>query len=246
MRIRQLGIAGAWEVIPQLHGDNRGVFLEWYRSDRLADAVGGDAVGGDAVGGDAVGGPFRLAQANMSVSARDVVRGIHYADVPPGQAKYVTCVRGAVADVVVDLRVGSPTFGHWELVRLDEEQRRAVFLIEGLGHGFCALTEDATLAYLCSTTYNPAAERAVHPLDADLAIDWPAGVPVLSARDAAAPSLATARAEGLLPQAATCRAYLAERDRERERDRSAAAAPAGIPPGMRHPDGIWAGDVRNA
>ena len=102
MKIRPLAIEGAFEIIPAQHGDSRGLFLEWYRFDRLAEAVGH---------------PLRLAQANLSVSARGVVRGIHFADVPPGQAKYVTCSRGAVLDAVVDLRVGSPTFGQWEGVR---------------------------------------------------------------------------------------------------------------------------------
>ncbi|MEV2239320.1 dTDP-4-dehydrorhamnose 3,5-epimerase [Micromonospora sp. NPDC049891] len=194
MKLRPLSIEGAWEITPQQHGDPRGLFLEWYRFDRLAEAVGH---------------PLRLAQGNLSVSARDVVRGIHFADVPPGQAKYVTCVRGAVLDVVVDLRVGSPTFGRWEGVRLDDVDRRAVYLAEGLGHGFCALTDDATLTYLCSTTYNPSAEHAVHPLDEELGIDWPATVPQLSARDAAAPTLAQARAAGLLPGYDTCQRYVA-------------------------------------
>lgn len=174
MKIRPLGIGGAWEITPQQHGDPRGRFLEWYRHDRLAEAVGHR---------------LELAQANLSVSARGVVRGIHYADVPPGQAKYVTCVSGAVLDVVVDVRRGSPTFGRWEAVRLDDVDRRAVYLAEGLGHGFCALTDGATLAYLCSTTYHPAAEHAVHPLDPALGIDWPTGSPILSDRDAAAPLL---------------------------------------------------------
>lgn len=185
MKIRPLSIAGAWEVTPQQHGDPRGVFLEWYRHDRLAEAVGHR---------------LELAQANVSVSARGVVRGIHYADVPPGQAKYVTCASGAVLDVVVDLRVGSPTFGRWEAVRLDDVDRRAVYLTEGLGHGFCALTDGATVVYLCSTTYNPAAEHSVHPLDAALGIEWPVESPRLSARDAAAPPLA----EAPLPEYDAC------------------------------------------
>ncbi|MDW3846250.1 dTDP-4-dehydrorhamnose 3,5-epimerase family protein [Micromonospora sp. BRA006-A] len=192
MKIRPLGIEGAWEVTPRLHGDPRGLFLEWYRFDRLAEAVGH---------------PLRLAQGNLSVSARDVVRGIHFADVPPGQAKYVTCVRGAVLDVVVDVRAGSPTYGRWEAVRLDDTDRRAVYLAEGLGHGFCALTDDATLSYLCSATYNPAGEHTVHPLDPDLGIDWPAATPLLSERDASAPRLAEARAAGLLPAYDVCRSF---------------------------------------
>ncbi|WP_431920535.1 dTDP-4-dehydrorhamnose 3,5-epimerase [Micromonospora wenchangensis] len=194
MKIRPLSIEGAWEVTPQQHGDPRGLFMEWYRFDQLAEAVGH---------------PLRLAQANLSISGRGVVRGIHFADVPPGQAKYVTCVRGAVLDVVVDLRTGSPTFGRWEGVRLDDTDRRAVYLAEGLGHGFCALTDDATLSYLCSTTYNPTGEHAVHPLDPDLGIEWPAQVPQLSARDAAAPTFAQARAAGTLPDYAACREFVA-------------------------------------
>jgi dTDP-4-dehydrorhamnose 3,5-epimerase len=192
VKIRPLSIEGAWEITPQQHGDPRGLFLEWYRFDRLAEVVGH---------------PLRLAQANMSVSAAGVVRGIHFADVPPGQAKFATCPRGAVVDVIVDIRVGSPTFGRWEAVWLDDVDRRAVYIAEGLGHGFCALTDDATLTYLCSTTYNPAVEHTVHPLDPSLAIEWPVDAPVLSARDDAAPSLASARAAGTLPSYDTCREY---------------------------------------
>lgn len=192
MKIRSLSIEGAWEITPQQHGDARGTFLELYRFDRLAEVVGH---------------PLTLAQANISTSARGVLRGVHFADVPPGQAKYVSCVRGAGIDVVVDIRVGSPTFGRWEAVRLDDVDRRAVYLSEGLGHAFCALTDDATLSYLCSTTYNPKGEHTVHPLDPDLAIDWPIERPSLSERDAAAPSLAQARADGLLPVYTDCVAY---------------------------------------
>ncbi|MGA5823253.1 dTDP-4-dehydrorhamnose 3,5-epimerase [Kitasatospora sp. NPDC094028] len=192
MKFRELSIEGAVEVTPQLHGDPRGLFMEWYRFDHLQEVVGH---------------PLRLAQGNLSVSAKDVVRGIHFADVPPGQAKYVSCVRGAVLDVIVDLRVGSPTFGKWEFVRLDDVERKAVYIAEGLGHGFCALTDDATLSYVCSETYNPTGEHAVHPLDPDLGIEWPTDAPQLSARDAAAPSLAEAIASGLLPDYEKCRAY---------------------------------------
>jgi dTDP-4-dehydrorhamnose 3,5-epimerase len=171
MKIRPLGIDGALEITPTVHRDLRGEFLEWYRHDALAEMIG-----------------YRLplAQVNLSVSASGVVRGIHYADVPPGQAKYVTCVRGAVWDVIVDLRRGSPTFGRWEPVRLDDVDRRAVYVAEGLGHGFCALTDGAAVAYLCSTSYDPATEHAVHPLHERLGITWPVAAPVLSARDAAA------------------------------------------------------------
>ncbi|WIM99552.1 dTDP-4-dehydrorhamnose 3,5-epimerase [Actinoplanes oblitus] len=193
MKIRPLTIEGAWEVTPVQHGDDRGTFLEWYRFDHLAAAIGH---------------PLNLAQANLSTSTRGVVRGVHFADVPPGQAKYVTCVAGAVLDVVVDIRVGSPTFGQWEAVPLDDRERRAVYLAEGLGHAFCALTQGATVAYLCSSTYRPGHEHGVHPLDPALAITWPVEAPSLSAKDAAAPSLAEALEAGLLPRYETCRDYV--------------------------------------
>jgi dTDP-4-dehydrorhamnose 3,5-epimerase len=196
MKIRPLTIEGAYEITPIQHRDPRGAFLEWYRSD-IAEA--------------STGFPFELAQANISVSARDVVRGIHFADVPPGQAKYVTCVAGSVVDVVVDVRLGSPTFGQWEAVPLDDVDRRAVHLVEGLGHGFCVLSEQATLTYLCSTGYAPAREHTIHPLDPELGIKWPVGTPILSARDEAAPSFAEARAAGTLPDYETCRAYVNSR-----------------------------------
>ncbi|MGW4694911.1 dTDP-4-dehydrorhamnose 3,5-epimerase [Kitasatospora sp. YST-16] len=192
MKFRELSIPGAFEVTPQQFGDPRGLFMEWYRFDKLSEVVGH---------------PLRLAQGNLSVSAKGVVRGVHFADVPPGQAKYVSCVRGAVLDVVVDLRVGSPAFGKWEFVRLDDADRRSVYIPEGLGHGFCALTDDATLSYVCSETYNPTGEHGVHPLDPELGIEWPVEDPQLSAKDAEAPTLAEALASGLLPEYDKCQEF---------------------------------------
>ena len=192
MNVRPLAIEGAYEVTPVVLRDARGLFLELYRHDRLAEAVGH---------------PLRLAQANVSVSSRGVIRGMHFASVPPGQAKYVHCQRGAILDVVADVRVGSPTFGRWEAVRLDDVDRRALYVAEGLAHGICALTDEATLEYLCSATYVPAREHTVHPLDPELGIAWPEGEPLLSPRDAAAPTLAEARAAGLLPDHAACAAF---------------------------------------
>ncbi len=193
MQIVQLTVPDAFLVTPEQFRDDRGAFLEWYRFDRLADAVGH---------------PLGLAQANCSVSRRGTVRGIHYADVPPGQAKYVTCVRGAVLDIVVDIRVGSPAFGTWEPVRLDEMTRSAVYLSEGLGHAFVALTDDATVVYLCSEPYTPSAEHGLTPLDPQLGISWPDGIePLLSPKDRVAPTLAQAMAAGRLPGYDRCRAF---------------------------------------
>jgi dTDP-4-dehydrorhamnose 3,5-epimerase len=213
--IRGLAIGAAFSVTPLPHRDDRGTFLEWFRQDALTAAVGHD---------------LAFAQANCSVSSRGVIRGVHYADVPPGQAKYVTCARGAVLDVVVDLRVGSPTFGRWEAVRLDDVDRRAVYLGEGLGHAFCALEDDSVVMYLCSTAYNPGAERTVHPLDPDLAIAWPLTDPRLSPKDSAAPSLREAVEAGTLPAIEACRAWddtLALHAAAHRRDVEVDAGPAG-------------------
>ncbi|HZG94676.1 MAG TPA: dTDP-4-dehydrorhamnose 3,5-epimerase [Mycobacteriales bacterium] len=190
MQIRELAVAGAFEVTPRQLPDSRGTFLEYYQAAALEEALGHR---------------LAIAQANCSVSARGVVRGVHFADVPPSQAKYITCLAGAVLDVAVDIRVGSPTFGEWDSVLLDDRDRRAIYVAEGLGHAFMALTDDATVAYLCSAPYAPGREHAVHPLDPALAIDWPVDCePVLSDKDAAAPSLDDARQSGLLPDYAAC------------------------------------------
>ncbi len=189
-----ISIGGAWMFTPAVHRDDRGYFLEWFRAGELSESLGYWPA---------------TAQANCSVSRRGVIRGIHFASVPPGQAKYVTCVSGAVLDVIVDVRTGSPSYARWEAVRLDDESRRAVFLSEGLGHAFTALSDQATVIYLCSTPYSPGSEHGVHPLDPDIGIDWPAGTePVLSPKDAAAPTLREACRAGLLPVYADCEAYL--------------------------------------
>lgn len=184
-----LDLDGAWLFSPRIHGDHRGAFLEWFKKDGLDR-------------------PLEVAQANCSISVRGTLRGVHFSDVPPGQAKYVTCVSGSVLDVIVDVRTGSPTFGRSVAVELDDQRRRAVFLAEGLGHAFFAMSESATVVYLCSTPYAPGREHGVHPLDPALGIAWPSGIePVLSEKDAAAPTLAEAAEQGLLPSYADCLAH---------------------------------------
>ncbi len=124
----------------------------------------------------------------------------------------MTCVSGSILDVIVDLRVGSPGYGRWAAVPLDAEARGAVFIEEGLGHGFVTLSDQATVVYLCSTAHSPAREHGVHPLDPGIGIAWPGDVPaILSEKDAAAPSLAEAREAGLLPAYADCRAHVASK-----------------------------------
>jgi dTDP-4-dehydrorhamnose 3,5-epimerase len=194
VQIRELKIPDSYEIIPKQFGDDRGVFLEWYRSDHLEAAVGH---------------PLSLAQANTSVSKRGVVRGIHFADIPPSQAKYVTATRGAVLDFVIDIRVGSPTFGQWDSVLLDEQDRRAIYIAEGLGHCFVALTDDATVSYLVSAPFNAPREHGVNPLDPEIGLDFTLGLAdlLLSPKDTDAPSLAEAAASGLLPTWEAARAF---------------------------------------
>jgi dTDP-4-dehydrorhamnose 3,5-epimerase len=190
MQTRALKVDGAWEFTPRAFGDDRGVFLEWFKAEVFAETVGQ---------------PLAIAQANQSVSARGVLRGVHFASVPPSQAKYVYCPKGAVLDVVVDIRVGSPTFGEWDAVQLDDVDRRAVYVSEGLGHAFLSLADGSTVTYLCSTGYNPAREFGIQPLDPELELPWPADVPpILSEKDAAAPTLRAAAEQGILPIYAEC------------------------------------------
>ena len=193
MRVRPLDILGAWEFIPVVHGDARGQFAEWYK---------------ETVFTEAVGHPLRVAQSNLSVSAKGTLRGIHLAQVPPSQAKYVFCPRGAILDVVVDVRTGSPTYGQHEIVRLDDTNRHALYVAEGLGHGFYALEDDTTVSYLVTAPYTPDRELEVHPLDPALAIAWPQEIePNMSAKDLAAPTLDEAADKGLLPSYDECLAY---------------------------------------
>ena len=186
MQIRELSIPDAFEIIPRQFRDDRGVFLEWYRFDKLREAVGH---------------ALNLRQANTSVSRRGVVRGIHFADVPVGQAKYVTCPHGSVLDYVIDVRVGSPTFGQWDSVLLDSTEHRAVYLAEGLAHAFVALTDDATVSYLVTDVFNAPREHGINPLDPDIGLVFPpdAGDLLLSPKDTDAPGLHAAAAAGLLP-----------------------------------------------
>jgi dTDP-4-dehydrorhamnose 3,5-epimerase len=195
MQTRALKVDGAWEFTPRAFGDDRGVFLEWFKAEVFAETVGQ---------------PLTIAQANQSVSARGVLRGVHFAAVPPSQAKYVYCPKGAVLDVVVDIRVGSPTFGEWDAVQLDDVDRRAVYVSEGLGHAFVSLADGSTVTYLCSTGYNPAREFGIQPLDPELELPWPADVtPILSEKDASAPTLRAAAEQGLLPTYADCLEFYA-------------------------------------
>lgn len=195
MAFRELSIPGAWEITPRPHGDSRGMFFEWFTEHAFSEMTGH---------------PFEMRQANCSVSAAGVLRGLHFAQVPPSQAKYVTCVKGAVFDVAVDIRIGSPTYGQWDAVVLDDVDRRSMYISEGLAHGFLALQDDSTVMYLCSTPYSPQREHTVAATDPAIGIEWPlpAAELLLSDRDAVAPSLSEVRAEGLLPTWAEAQSFV--------------------------------------
>jgi dTDP-4-dehydrorhamnose 3,5-epimerase len=195
VKARELAIPGAWEITPQLHPDARGLFFEWFTATGFTDITGHQ---------------LDLRQANCSVSASGVLRGVHFAQLPPSQAKYVACLTGSVYDVVVDIRVGSPTFGKWDAVVLDGQDRRSVYISESLGHAFLALEDNSTVVYLCSAAYAPGREHTINALDAALDITWPAAIdePIMSDRDRHAPTLAQVHAAGLLPTWDDTRAFV--------------------------------------
>ena len=196
MEIHPLKIADAFVITPRQISDDRGVFLESFRGDLLAEAIGHRP---------------DIVQTNVSVSSRGTVRGIHFADVPPSQAKYITALTGSLVDYIVDIRVGSPTFGQWDSVLLDTVDRRAVYLPEGMGHAFAALEDHTTAMYLVTAPYTPSREHGIHPLDPEVGLTLPDGMeaPLLSPKDQAAPTLAEAREQGLLPTYAACREFYA-------------------------------------
>ncbi|WP_020665021.1 dTDP-4-dehydrorhamnose 3,5-epimerase family protein [Amycolatopsis benzoatilytica] len=193
MDFRPLKVADTFEFVPRLFPDERGLFVAPLQEEVFVRATGH---------------PMRVAQTNHSVSRAGTIRGVHFADTPPGQAKYVYCPSGALLDVVVDLRVGSPTFGEWDAVRLDSAGFRSVYVAEGIGHSFIALEDDTAMAYLCSEPYNPGGEHGISPLDPALDLPWPAGLtPIVSEKDSAAPTLAEALDQGLLPRYEDCVAH---------------------------------------
>ncbi len=173
MRTLPTRISGLVHVEPQVFGDHRGFFAETFRADAWA----------------AAGVDVAFVQDNHSRSRRGTLRGMHF-QTEPGQAKLIRCARGAIVDVVVDLRRGSPTFGEWEAFELDDENMRQLFVPVGFAHGFCVTSEVADVAYKCSNYYDAATEAGIAYDDPEVGIVWPAGVePIVSERDATAPRL---------------------------------------------------------
>jgi len=157
MPFQPMGIPGAFVFTPVRHEDTRGHFQESFKLSELRQEIGIS---------------FEVKQVNQSSSAKGVIRGIHFATSPPGQAKYVTCPKGKIWDVVVDLRTDSPTFGEWEGVDISADNGKSVVIPEGLGHAFLSLEKNSVVSYLCSEEYRPLDEHQINPLDPEIGIDF--------------------------------------------------------------------------
>jgi NDP-hexose 3,5-(Or5-) epimerase len=195
MDITPMSIDGAYRIVPKQWYDNRGSFYEAFQTSTFEECVGR---------------PFPVAQVNFSVSRRNTLRGIHGTAVPPGQEKIVTCARGRALDIAIDLRVDSPTFGCYDATYQDPDSGIAVYLANGIGHAFLALTDDVCMNYLCSREYVPGTMIEVNALDPDLALPWQlTEPPVMSAKDRDAPTLAEAAKKCLLPTYEECLRFYA-------------------------------------
>ncbi len=173
MKVIPTSLPGCLLFEPQVFSDERGFFFESFNHDKLAP----------------LGLNPRFVQGNVSRSSRSVLRGLHY-QWPGPQGKYVSVIEGEVWDVAVDIRRGSPTFGQWEGVLLSAENKRHFWIPEGYAHGFVTVSEHAIFSYLCTATYDPAADASLRWDDPALAIEWKISAPQLSPKDAIAPLLA--------------------------------------------------------
>ena len=187
MKLTPLGIDGAWLAESPLWSDDRGFFREWFKYEDVKAATGRE---------------FEIEQANISLSSEGTLRGIHYSIAPRGQAKWITCVSGSIQDVIVDVRPDSKTFGQWVDIELKGDSGQAVFISEGLGHGFLALKDNTAVAYLVSTSFSPTDEFEINPLDAEIGIIWNLDQSVLklSGKDRDAPTMSERYQNGKLPK----------------------------------------------
>lgn len=174
MEFKQLDISGVWLAISEIHSDPRGNFKEWFKEDELKQKSGES---------------FNVRQANVSLSRKGVIRGIHFSTASTGQAKWVSCLSGSILDVVVDLRKDSKTYLKWLTVELNSRLGQSLLIGDGLGHAFLALEEDSVVSYLLSSSYSPESEHSINPFDTSIGIEWPVGTHTLSERDRQAPML---------------------------------------------------------
>jgi dTDP-4-dehydrorhamnose 3,5-epimerase len=187
MELKPLGIEGVWLAQSPVWSDGRGFFREWFKFADVKNLTGRE---------------FGIEQANISLSSRGTLRGIHYSIAPRGQAKWITCVAGSIKDVIVDIRPESETFGKWIEVELLGDSGKAVFISEGLGHGFVVLEDKTAVAYLVSTPFSPTDEFEINPLDKKIGINWGMDLSELkiSEKDKKAPTLDERLTEGKLPK----------------------------------------------
>lgn len=187
MKFNQFAIDGAWLAESDVHADNRGNFSEWFKKSDIEMATGFN---------------FEAAQANISTSNKGTLRGIHYSLAQSGQAKWVTCVSGSILDVIVDIREGSPTYGKYETIKLEPKLGKSILIEPGLGHGFIALEDSSSVAYLLSSQYSPVDEYEINPFDSQIGINWSIEITaaIISEKDRNAPSLETQKANGKLPK----------------------------------------------
>jgi dTDP-4-dehydrorhamnose 3,5-epimerase len=193
MKAHPLKISGSWKIEFQKFEDNRGFFYESFKAEEFPKLIGRN---------------FDIKQTNTSSSSKGSVRGIHYALVPPSQAKLVQCQRGSIKDYVIDIRIGSPTFGQFEVISLDEKSASAVFIEEGLAHAFVALENNTIVTYYVSEKYNPEREKGINPFDKSLNVKWPEIELVLSEKDKTALTLEASKARGLLPIYGECKKFI--------------------------------------
>ena len=193
MKAHPLKISGSWKIEFQKFEDNRGFFYESFKAEEFPRLIGRN---------------FDIKQTNTSSSSKGSVRGIHYALVPPSQAKLVQCQRGSIKDYVIDIRIGSPTFGQFEAIDLDEKSANAIFIEEGLAHAFVALENNTIVTYYVSEKYNPEREKGINPFDKTLNILWPEIDLILSEKDKAAISLEQAKDQGILTTYGECKKFI--------------------------------------
>ena len=193
MKAQPLKISGSWKIEFQKFDDNRGFFYESFKEEDFKKLIGRN---------------LNIKQTNTSSSSKGSVRGIHYALVPPSQAKLVQCQRGSIKDYVIDIRVGSPTFGQFEEIELNENSASAVFIEEGLAHAFVALENQTVVTYFVTEKYNPEREKGINPFDKTLNVKWPDLELILSEKDKQAISLEESKAQGLLPNYDECKKFI--------------------------------------
>jgi dTDP-4-dehydrorhamnose 3,5-epimerase len=193
MKAQPLKISGSWKIEFQKFDDNRGFFYESFKEEDFKKLIGRN---------------LNIKQTNTSSSSKGSVRGIHYALVPPSQAKLVQCQRGSIKDYLIDIRVGSPTFGQFEEIELNENSASAVFIEEGLAHAFVALENQTVVTYFVTEKYNPEREKGINPFDKTLNVKWPDLELILSEKDKQAISLDEAKIQGLLPSFDECQKFI--------------------------------------